>query len=124
MIEVLDVPAPVVAFRIAGTLEGAEYDRIIEVVETALARHQRIGVLMDLTNFKDFTLEAALKDIRYDLSKLSQLNRFPRVAILSDKEWIRLMAKVSSPLLPHLEIRAFDPGQYDAALTWAGGFAG
>jgi hypothetical protein len=122
MIELLEAPEPVVAFRVAGTLEGAEYDRIIEAVEAALAKHERIGVLMDMADFKDFTVEAALKDIRYDLSKMTELRRFPRVAILTNKEWLRMMAKAASPLLPHVEIRAFDPGEHDSASRWAGGF--
>ena len=123
MIEVLASPDHVVALKISGTLDGADYDRIIAEVEAKLARHRRLGVLVDLTQFHDVTAEAAIKDLRYDLKVLFQLNRFPREAIVTDKQWMHAFARVASPLLPFIEIRAFGSGEAAAALAWAGGFA-
>jgi len=118
MIEQLQSPDHVAALKITGTLTGDDYDQIIADVEGRLARHERIGVLLDLVEFRDFTLEAGLKDIRYDLSKLFQLRRFPREAIITDKRWMRAAAQIADPLLPHVEIRAFAPDERDAAMTW------
>lgn len=67
---------------------------------------------------EDATLEAAIKDTRYDLSKLLQLHRFPREAVVSDKQWVHTLAAIASPLLPFVEIRAFKSRDLDAALTW------
>ena len=78
MLEVLQSPDQVAAIAISGTLTGDDYDRIIAEVEAKLARHERIGALLDLARFEDFTAEAAWRDLRYDLSKLFELKRFPR----------------------------------------------
>jgi hypothetical protein len=118
MIERLPSPDHVTALRISGTLTGEDYDRIIADVEARLARHERIGVLMDLVDFRDVTAEAGLKDIRYDLSKLFQLHRFPREALITDKAWVRIAAEIASPLIPHVEIRAFHPEERQAAMAW------
>ena len=118
MLEVLPSPDPVAAFAISGTLTGDDYDRIVAEVEAKLARHERIGVLMDLTAFQDFTAEAAWKDIRYDLSKLFELKRFPREAIISHRQWMRVAAAIADPILPHVEIRTFDPGDREGAMQW------
>jgi hypothetical protein len=122
MLEILPSPDHVAAFAVSGTLTGGDYDRIIAEVEAKLARQERIGILLDLTQFKDFTAEAAWKDFRYDLSKLLELKRFPREAIVSDKQWMRIAAAVADPVLPHVEIRVFDPGDRDEAIRWAAGF--
>lgn len=118
MLEVLPSPDHVAAFAVSGTLTGADYDRLIAEVEAKLARHERIGVLLDLTLFEDLTAEAAWKDLRYDLSKLFELKRFPREAVISDKQWMRIAAGIANPILPHVEIRVFDPGAHEEAMQW------
>ncbi|HEY0647905.1 STAS/SEC14 domain-containing protein [Phenylobacterium sp.] len=118
MLEVLQAPDHVAAFAISGTLTGEDYDRIVAEVEARLARHERIGVLLDLTLFEDFTAEAAWKDLRYDLSKLFELKRFPREAVISGKQWMRIAASIANPILPHVEIRVFDPGAREEAMQW------
>src|SRR5688572_5812424 len=118
MIETLDAPHHVAALKISGTLTAADYDRIIAEVEAKLDRHERLGVLLDLVEFKDLSLEAAEKDTRYSLSKIWELKRFPREAVITDKAWIRALARIASPLVPHVEIRTFDPGEQEAALSW------
>ena len=118
MLEVLQSPDQVAALAVSGTLTGGDYDRVIAEVEAKLARHERIGVLMDLTLFEDFTAEAAWKDIRYDLSKLFELKRFPRGAVVSSKQWTRMAVGIASSLLPHVELRTFDAGARAEAMRW------
>jgi hypothetical protein len=122
MLEPLPSPDHVVAVRVSDTLDGADYDRLIGLVEGALARHRRIGFVLDLTDFHDMTLEAGMKDVRYDLRQMFHLDRFPRQAVITDKTWMRKLAQVSSALLPYLEMRAFTRGELDEAVAWAGGF--
>lgn len=122
MMELLPSSDHVVAIRVSGTMTGEDFDRIIEAVESALARHQRIGVLVDLRDFQDATLQAALKDTLYDLSKLLELRRFPREAVVSDKQWVHTLAAVANPLLPFLDIRAFHGHEFADAMAWAGDF--
>lgn len=119
MIEVLPSPDQVVAVRMAGVLEIDDYRRVIQEVEAKLGRHERIGVMVDLTGFSDITLEAMGEDFRYGFSKIFQWSRFPREAIVTDKAWIQTLAKIASPLLPGIELRTFAPGEQAAALAWA-----
>jgi hypothetical protein len=62
MTEIYPSPDHVAAFKISGTLTGGDYDCVIAEVETKLARHDRLGVLVDLVEFEDFTAEAGWKD--------------------------------------------------------------
>lgn len=118
MIEILPSPDHVLALRIAGTLTGGDYDRVIDAVGERLARYERLGVLVDLVAFEDVTAEAALKDARFSLSLIGMLRRFPREAVVSDKQWVRVLARIADPLIPHVEVRAFGSHERDAALAW------
>ena len=118
MLEILPAPDHVAAYHLSGTLGEADYDRVIEDIEAKLARHDRIGILADLTGFHDITFRALAKDTRYSFSKMLELKRFPREAIVTDKHWIETLARFASPLVPFVEIRAFPPAERDAALTW------
>ena len=122
MLEILPSPDHVAAFAVSGTLTGADYDQIVADVEGKLARHERIGVLMDLTRFKDLTAAAAWKDFRYDLSKLFELKRFPREAVISDQRWMRIAAETASPIIPYVEIQVFDPDARKEAMQWVADF--
>jgi hypothetical protein len=118
MLDILPSPDHVAAYKVSGTLTGEDYDRIVTDLEAKLSRHERIGLLADLTDFKDLTLEAGAKDVRYSLGKLMQLKRFPREAVISDKTWIRSLVRIADPLIPFVEIRMFEPGELPAALAW------
>lgn len=95
-----------------------DYRKVIAEVEAKLARHPKIGVLVDLTAFTDATLEAMGEDLRYSLGKIFELSRFPREAVITRKGWIQGLCKIVSPLLPGVEVRSFTPEEGDAAMAW------
>lgn len=119
MIEILPSPDHVVAVRMAGVLQLDDYRRVIAEVEAKLSRHTKIAVMVDLTDFSDITLEALGEDFRYSFGKIFEWGRFPREAIVTDKGWIQGLAKLASPLLPGIEVRAFPSGEQAAAMAWA-----
>lgn len=124
MFEILPAPDHVAAYRLSGTLTADDYDGMIADIEARLTRHEKIGVLADLSAFHDITFRATAKDLRYSLSKLLELRRFPREALISDKSWIATLATIVSPLVPYVEIRAFKPDEFDAALSWVSDIEG
>ncbi len=118
MIEILAAPAHVVAVKLSGTISGQDYDLAVAEVDAKLDDHDRIGVLVDLTDFKDMTVEASARDARYALKHLWELKRFPREAVITNKEWIRALARIASPIVPHVEVRTFEPGEQALAMSW------
>jgi hypothetical protein len=109
MIEVLPAPDHVAALRLAGTISGRDFDRIADDIEGKLKRHRHIGVYVDMVDMDDMTAEAVAKDFRYGLSKLGEWGRFPREAVVTDKQWVRALVKAADSLLPQVEARTFAP---------------
>ena len=118
MIEILSAPDHVVALRMAGTVNAADFDRVVDAVEAKLKGHRKIGIYADIADLDDITAEAASKDIRYSLSKFDQWERFPREAVITDKQWVRALASVADALVPQVELRTFAPEEREQALAW------
>lgn len=119
MLEILTAPDHVAAYRLSGTLTEDDYEKLIADIEARLSRHERVGVVADLSGFHDITIRASLMDLRYSFSKLFDLRRFPREALITDKQWIATMAQAMNPIIPFVAIRSFKSGEQQAALDWA-----
>jgi len=69
----------------------------------------------------DFHLPS-LGAIGVELSRLPELfgliKRFDRVAVLTDKTWLKKASELEGMLYPSLEIKAFDRNQKAAAEAW------
>ncbi len=119
MIEKLSAPDHVAAFRLSGTLTEEDVEQVIADVDARLTRHDRIGIMADLTAFHDVGLRAAIRDLRYSFGKIFEWRRFPREAIVTDRKWVRTMAAIAGPLIPFVKVRCFGSTKRDAALAWA-----
>jgi hypothetical protein len=124
MLEVLPSPDHVAALKLSGRVNREDYDRIVAELDARLSRHDRIGVLLDVVEFEDLTLRADAKDAGYGLRNLWELKCFPREAIVTDKEWLRALVSIARPIVPHVEIRTFDPGARGLALSWVSDIRG
>lgn len=119
MIEILESPDTVVAMRAAGTMDGADYDRVIAIVEEKLKRHPKIGVMAEMTDFHGLTGEALWKDLKYNVKRIGDWSRFPRCALVTDAAWLKAMAAFWDPLVPGVSMKVFPPGQVAEAIAWA-----
>ncbi|MBU3076451.1 STAS/SEC14 domain-containing protein [Sphingomonas quercus] len=122
MIEILPAPAHVLSLRLSGTLTQDDLERTIDDIEARLKRFDRIGVVADVTAFEDIGLRAGLKDIAYSFGKIMEWRRFPREAVIADRQWVRAAIGFIDPLVPFVTVKSFAPEESDAALAWAGGF--
>ncbi|HET6332245.1 MAG TPA: STAS/SEC14 domain-containing protein [Polyangiales bacterium] len=118
MLEILQAPDHLAAFRLSGRVTGVDYDQMIAELEERLRRHPRVAVYADLTQLKRLTRDAFKSDFQYLLSKRNELHRFTRMVILSDKLWPSVLAHVAGAWLP-FEIRRFKSAAREEALRWA-----
>jgi hypothetical protein len=117
MIETLEAPDHVVAFRASGRIDEADIERSFAAVEAALARHEQIGLYAEV-DVTGITPGALARDLRYSLGKLRELQRFPRVAVVTSQDWLRWAARVEGAILPQIEVRVFPPAEREDALAW------
>ncbi|PRY72222.1 SpoIIAA family protein [Halomonas ventosae] len=121
MLEFITHPADhVVAMKIGGVVSARELQQAIDAIEAAKRNHPRISLLAELDGLRWMTLTALLKDVGYGLTQLSDLERYHRVAVITDKEWIKHLAHLEDRLFKALDIHTFPHREYAGALAWVG----
>jgi len=119
MLDILKAPSHVAAFRLSKLVSGLDYDRMIAELEARLGRHPRISVYADLTDFERLRVDAIARDVRYAWSKRNELERFARLAVVSDAGWVRALSAAGRLVLAKVALRVFPTRERDAALRWA-----
>ena len=122
MIEILDSPPHVGAYRVTGQLTGEDYDARVTDLEMCPARFPRVAVVSDLSDMQGVSLDAVGKDLRYAASKLGEFGRFARAAIVTDKRWLVTVTEFAAHPMPNMEVRAFAQEEHALGLAWAGEF--
>lgn len=119
MLDILPSPDHVAAYRISGKLDGEDFDRMKADLDARLERHDKIGAMVDLTDWDGFTLEALGKDLALGAAYIRKLPRFPREAIVTDSEALVGFYRTIRPLVPYVEVRTFTSRDRASAMDWA-----
>ena len=113
-----DVPAPVVGIKATGQVTGDDYRTVlIPAVEKALEGGHKVRllyVLGDDVKGMGFSAGAAWEDTKVGLG---HYNRWEKVAVVSDKEWLRDSVDIFGYLIPG-QVKAFTPAEEAEARTW------
>ncbi len=115
--EVLEgFPDDVVAVQAKGIITGKAYaDKLVPLIDAKLEKHERIKCLLVVDEqFIAYTGEAAWNDM---LLGIRHWNRFERIAVVTDINWLRMSLRVFTPLVP-AEFKLFDLAQLDEAKSW------
>ena len=118
MIKKMRSPDNVLALRFEGKLTADDIDVYRAPLQEALKKHDRIGLLCDLTGFSDIDAGALVKGIKADLEFMPHIGRLARFAYMSDKEWPRAVFDFMAPLLPTIAIKFFAPDRSEQAMQW------
>lgn len=109
----------VLALTCSGTVTREDIKFAEQAFEDMLAKHERIGIMCDMTELSDVTGDALAEDLRYELSLLGQWHKVPRTAVVTGKEWVSALMRVADPLIPTVEMKTFPPDKKNEAIDWA-----
>jgi hypothetical protein len=120
MIEILNnFPDNVVALSCEGQVTKEDYDGIlVPAILKALKRHDKIRLLYKTSaNFTGYDPGAIWEDLKIGVE---HLNRWERVAVVTDVDWIVQMMRIFSFLMP-CPVRLFPPLEAPQATAWITG---
>ena len=111
-----DLPESVLGFRASGELAAEDYRTVlVPAVEAALETRDKLRLLYILgADLHGFSAGAAWQDTKVGMEHVT---RWEKVAVVSDKDWLRHSVDVFGYLIPG-EIRAFAATEEAEARTW------
>ena len=115
----LNSPDDVLALEISGTITGEDLDAIMDRTEAIMARHDKIHVFVETRDIEGMQLSALPHHMSRAFPLFSKLDRFGRVAVVSDQAWMRVGTRLESAFLPNISYRVCKPEERDEALQWA-----
>lgn len=121
MLEELTTPDEVVAVRIRGALERSEIEALLQRLEARLARDEPTHLYVEVEDPAGFDPEGLASHLLRAGGLLPKLHRLGRVAIVSDRRWVRWAAKLESAILPNVHYETFTAAERDRALAWVKG---
>ncbi|WP_226649126.1 STAS/SEC14 domain-containing protein [Microbulbifer variabilis] len=100
--------------RARGKLTHEDYQTMVPMLNSALAgvENPKIDCLMDASELEGWEPRAAWDDLKLGLSHGRDFNR---VAVISDKRWMKIASKVGSWFIGG-EYKVFD--SEDSAMAW------
>jgi len=108
-------PSYVAGFLCRGRVTRREYEEtLIPAVEDALHAHHKICLYYETT--ADFALDAGAvwEDFRFGLQ---HLNRWDRIAVVTDVDWLQNATRAFSFLFPG-RVRVFRASEAEVARSW------
>lgn len=114
-----DIPNTMVGFRASNEVTKDDFDKVVlPAVAELIQRTDELNYMLVLdTPLKNFTMGAWIKDA---LMGLNNLNKWNRVAIISDSESLNTFTDMFSKVMPG-EFRGYEPKQLDEAIEWVSG---
>jgi len=119
---VADLPADVLGFRATGKITRDEYRELMEPIYATLERGEKLNIYFELADaFHGLDLGALWEDMKAAGSVgLKHRSSWQRMAVVTDKDWIRHAAAAAGWLAPG-ELRLFAPDETAAAKAWVAG---
>jgi hypothetical protein len=119
MIKILPFDEPnIIGFRLGGQIDDAGYDQAVAEIQQALDNNNKIRIYAEVEKFGGMTPEKFFENFKVKFGFFKELNKFEKEAIVSNKQWLASMTKLSDRLFPSVEVRYFPFEDKDEALTW------
>jgi SpoIIAA-like len=117
MIEKIDAPDSILAFRATGKVEKADYESVLEpAVKAMIADRGEVRLVYVLgEEFSGYSIDAGWHDTKLGIADFS---KWKRSAIVTNHEWIRHGVGMFRWIWPG-EIKIFDLADINAAIEWA-----
>lgn len=121
MIENSTVAPGTLVLRVSGHVTREDIEKCFALLMECVRADQKTNLLVEVVGLTGFDTEALSADLKRVRDLLGKIDRFGRVAIVSDHGWVRWLSRIESALLPGISYRTYKVAERELALQWAEG---
>jgi hypothetical protein len=104
----------ILGFKINDGVTGEDVRKMSRILADAIAEWWKILILIDIEGFRHMEIEALIEKFKFAKDHSRDIER---MAVLSDRVWIKSLVKVGG-LLAHTETKHFYRSEIEAAWKW------
>jgi hypothetical protein len=117
MVEMLEqTKGDLIAVHAEGTVEKADYDKVIPLMEKAIEQHGKIRIYLEVGDLDFFGARALWEEVKADIK---YYNNMRKAAIVGNASWKLMATNVLDKRMP-LEAKYFSFEEKDEARKWIG----
>lgn len=105
----------IIGTRISQALTKEDYETLVPIWEEAIQKYGKIRMLWQMDDFKGWSPEALVEDLKFDFQHNQQVER---LAIVGQSWWESWMTNVTDLIFPKTDARYFDASQLQEAWDW------
>lgn len=113
MVDVKNIKHNVIEVTVRGEITETDMEKITTLYKEKVTKEEPINLLLVMEDLEGITIKGILKDM--EMAKY--LKSLKKVALLGDKTWLEVDAKVEN-LMPGVNIKQFDLNEKEKALNW------
>ena len=116
MYQILDKSSDnIIGIRISDKLTKDDYKTLIPLWENAIRQYGKIRMLWLMDDFKGWSPEAMLEDLKFDFQHNQDVER---LAMVGQTWWEEWMTKVTDLIFTQSDARYFEESQHQEAWNW------
>lgn len=108
----------VIGIRVSQQLTKEDYETLIPLWENAIQEHGKIRMLWLMDDFKGWSPEALLEDLKFDFKHNQEVER---LAVVGQNWWEDWMTQVTDLVFTQSDARYFEPDKLQEAWDWVRG---
>jgi hypothetical protein len=103
-----------IAVKVTGKLEKADYDSLIPKMEEKIRRYGKVNLYWEMEDFEGWQPSGLLQDLQFDIK---HANDYKKIAMVGEKKWEKWMSNLMKPFTS-AEIKYFDLTERRQAIEW------
>jgi hypothetical protein len=110
----------VLAMRIRDGLSPDEIEELIRRLQDKIDKNPKTHVFVDIDRFRAEDWKSAFEALPHSWG-LFRLDRYGRIAVVSDDKFVRTWSRIESAVLPRIHYEIFHADERNRALEWVEG---
>jgi len=117
MLEKIDAPENVLAFRALGKIDKTDYETVLDpAIEKMIEQRGEIRLVYVLDEmFDGYSIAAGWEDSKLGFGHIT---KWERCAVVTSHEWVKHWVGMFRWLIP-CSVKVFEVGKVDDAIAWA-----
>jgi hypothetical protein len=111
--------ASILTFEVDGKVDKVSFINTMRKVLREMETSEGVRLCVRVSSIQGVTLDALWESLKFALTSLQEfLSQINRIAWVTDKQWLAVVANIEDKLLPGIDEQVFPFEQEDDAIAW------